>query len=144
MKLFGGGRVLPVLLLSNLGSSLVEFGESTRDCSPGHAGKEGPHLAMSGESRFSGAAVPVWGFSQGTTGSSGSLSCGVREVKSPYECRGGANKIICVHGITHSEPGKGWFLGKHVPQGLGGHVRVGDSPLFFLGFLKEPGHCQEV
>ena len=35
--------------------SLVEFGESTRDCSPGHAGKEGPHLAMSGESRgFSG------------------------------------------------------------------------------------------
>ena len=46
---------------------------------------------MSGESRgFSGAAVPVWGFSQGTTGSSGSLSCGVREVKSPYQCRGGA------------------------------------------------------
>ena len=43
MKLFGGERVLPVLLLSNLGSSLVEFGESTRDCSPGHAGKEGPH-----------------------------------------------------------------------------------------------------
>ena len=38
---FGGERVLPVLLLSNLGSSLVEFGESTRDCSPGHAGKEG-------------------------------------------------------------------------------------------------------
>ena len=58
MKLFGGERVLPVLLLSNLGSSLVEFGESTRDCSPGDAGKEGPHLAMSGESRgFSGAAV---------------------------------------------------------------------------------------
>ena len=28
--------------------------------------------------------------SQGTTGSSGSLSCGVREVKSPYEWRGGA------------------------------------------------------
>ena len=64
MKLFGGERVHPVLLLSNLGSSLVEFGESTRDCSPGHAGKEGPHLAMLGESRgFSGAAVPVRGFS---------------------------------------------------------------------------------
>ena len=48
---------------------------------------------MSGESRgFSGAAVPVWGFSQGTTGSSGSLSCGVREVKSPYEWRGGARQ----------------------------------------------------
>ena len=51
----------------------------------------GLHLAMSGESRgFSAAVVPVWGFSQGTTGSSGSLSCGVREVKSPYEWRGGA------------------------------------------------------
>ena len=24
----------------------VEFGERTRDCSLGHAGKEGPHLAM--------------------------------------------------------------------------------------------------
>ena len=39
----------------------VEFGERTRDCSPGHAGKEGPHLAMKGASRvFSRAAVPVW------------------------------------------------------------------------------------
>ena len=53
----------------------LQFGERTRNCSPGQTGKEGPHLAMSGESRgFSGAAVPVWGFSQGTTGSSGSLS----------------------------------------------------------------------
>ena len=69
----------------------LQFGERTRDCSPGQAGKEGPHLAMSGESRgFSGAAVPVWGFSQGTTRSLGNLSCGVREVKSPYEWRGGA------------------------------------------------------
>ena len=34
------------VLLSNLGSSLVEFGESTRDCSPGHAGKEGPQWAL--------------------------------------------------------------------------------------------------
>ena len=29
----------------------VEFGERTRDCSPGHAGKEGHHLAMKGASR---------------------------------------------------------------------------------------------
>ena len=28
----------------------VEFGERTRDCSLGHAGKEGPHLAMTGAS----------------------------------------------------------------------------------------------
>ena len=26
----------------------MEFGERTRDCSPGHAGKEGPHIAMKG------------------------------------------------------------------------------------------------
>ena len=26
----------------------VEFGERTRDCAPGHAGKEGPHLTMTG------------------------------------------------------------------------------------------------
>ena len=29
----------------------VEFSERTRDCSLGPAGKEGPHLAMTGESR---------------------------------------------------------------------------------------------
>ena len=36
----------------------VEFGERTRDCSPGHAGKEGHHLVMKGASRgFSRAAA---------------------------------------------------------------------------------------
>ena len=29
----------------------VEFGERTRDCSPGHAGKEGPQLARTGASQ---------------------------------------------------------------------------------------------
>ena len=29
----------------------AKFGERTRDCSPGHAGKEGPHLEMMGSSR---------------------------------------------------------------------------------------------
>ena len=39
----------------------MEFREETRDCSPGHAGKEGPHFAMTGASRgFSRAAAPVW------------------------------------------------------------------------------------
>ena len=57
----------------------VEFGKRTRDCTPGHEGKEGPHFAMAGASRgFSRAAAPVWGFSRGTTGISGSLSCGAR------------------------------------------------------------------
>ena len=42
----------------------VEFGERIRDCSPGHAGKEGPHLEMTVASRgFSRAAAPVWGVS---------------------------------------------------------------------------------
>ena len=60
-----------------------------RDCSPGHAGKEGPHLEMTGVSRgFSRAAAPVWGFTRGTTGSSGSLSCGAREVRSPCAWQG--------------------------------------------------------
>ena len=26
----------------------MEFGERTRDCTPGHAGKEGPHLTVTG------------------------------------------------------------------------------------------------
>ena len=67
----------------------VKFRERTRDCSPGHEGKEGPHLAIMGASRvFSRAGVPVWDFSRGMTGSSGNLSCGAREVKSPCAWRG--------------------------------------------------------
>ena len=69
----------------------VEFGEWTRDCSLGHVGKEGPHIVMTGAScAFSRGAVPGWGFSQDTMGSSGSLSCGDRKVRSPCTCGGGA------------------------------------------------------
>ena len=68
----------------------VAFGERTRDCSLGHAGNEGPHLAITGASRgFSRQAAPVWSFSRGTTASSRSLSWGAREVGSPCEGRGG-------------------------------------------------------
>ena len=43
----------------------VEFSERTRDCSLGPAGKEGPHLAMTVESRgFFRAAAGVWCFSR--------------------------------------------------------------------------------
>ena len=60
------------------------FGEKFRDCSLGHAVKDGPHLEMTGASLgFSRAAAPVCVFLRGTTGSSGSLSCGAKEVKSP-------------------------------------------------------------
>ena len=69
----------------------VKFGERTRNCSPGQAGKEVPNLAMTVASRgFSRAAAPVWGFSRGMMGSSGSLSCGAREVRCPCAWRGGA------------------------------------------------------
>ena len=69
--------------------------EQTRDCSPGHAGKEDPHLAMTGASCwFSRAAAPVWGFSRGMTGSSGSLSCGASEVRCPCAWRGG--HVFCI------------------------------------------------
>lgn len=46
------------------------LGERSRDWSLGHAGDEGPHLAMTGESRgCSPAAAPVCAFSRGTTAS---------------------------------------------------------------------------
>ena len=42
----------------------VEFEKRIRYSSPGHAGKEGPHLAMTGAyGEFSQAAASVWGFS---------------------------------------------------------------------------------
>ena len=82
------------------GASCVASGKSsipfelrvrTGDCSPGQAGKEVPNLAMTVASRgFSRAAAPVWGFSRGMTGSSGSLSCGASEVRCPCAWRGGA------------------------------------------------------
>ena len=52
----------------------LPFGERTRDCSAGHAGKEGPQLARTGASQgFPRAAAPVRVFSRGTTKISGSL-----------------------------------------------------------------------
>ena len=82
---------LPSLSSACLWNS-VKFGERTWDCSPGHAGNDGPHLAMTeGSCGFSRAAAPVWGFTRGTTGSSGSLSCGAREVRSPCGWRGGVH-----------------------------------------------------
>ena len=107
----------------------LQFGERTRDCSPGHAGKEGPHLEMTGASRvFSRAAAPVWGFSRGTTGSSGSLSCGNREVRSPWAGQGGGASLLssqgrgigphdglkkdsrCLSRVAAGNPGYGWDI----------------------------------
>ena len=50
-------------------------------------------LTMTEASRgFSGAGEPVWDFSRGMSGSSGSLSCGAREVRCPCAWRGGARR----------------------------------------------------
>ena len=77
----------------------VEFSEKTRDGSSGHAGKESPHLAITGSSRgFSRAAAPVWGFSRGTTASSGSLSCGAREVMFPMRGARRSGSLLSSHG----------------------------------------------
>ena len=52
----------------------VKFGERTRNCSPGQAGKEGPHLSLTGAScGFSRTVAPVWVFPEvrwGTQGAS--------------------------------------------------------------------------
>ena len=71
----------------------MEFGERTRDCSLSAAGKERLHLGMTSRRHlgvFPQAAAPVWVFSRSTTGNSGSLSGGAREVRFPFELRGEA------------------------------------------------------
>ena len=83
----------------------VKFGERTRNCSPGQAGKEGPHLSLTGAScGFSRTAAPVWVFSRGTMGYSGSLLCGTREVSFPA-CGEGSASLLWSHGrgIGHQE-----------------------------------------
>ena len=69
----------------------LEFGEKTRDGSPGLAGNEGPHLPKTGLSRgTSPAAALVWGFSRGMAGYSGSLLFGAGKSGLPCSWRGGA------------------------------------------------------
>ena len=83
----------------------VKFGERTRDCSPGQAGKEGPHLSLTGAScGFSRTAAPLCVFSRGTMGYSGSLLCGTREVSFPA-CGEGSASLLWSHGrgIGHQE-----------------------------------------
>ena len=73
----------------------VKFGERTWDCSPGHAGKDGPHLAMTeGSCGFSRVAAPVWGFTRGTTGSQGASR--VAPGKSGLHVRGEGERIIAL------------------------------------------------
>ena len=69
----------------------LKFGEGTRDCSPGGAGTKG--LISQGLGNllvFLKLRREAWDSSAATLGNSGSLSCCLREVKSPFELRGGA------------------------------------------------------
>ena len=67
----------------------VEFGERTQDCSLGPAGKEGPHLVMTGESRgFIPAAVQRLEFFWSYDGELREPFMRPREVQSPFKLCG--------------------------------------------------------
>ena len=68
----------------------VEFGERTRDCSLGHAGKEGPHLAMTGRLVGFLKVQCLVGVSHEIGQGAEGVSCGATEVRSPCAWRGGA------------------------------------------------------
>ena len=72
-----------------------KFGERTRTCSPGQAGKEGPQLSRTGASQgFPRAATPMGVFSRGTTRISGSLSCGAR---ASGPCSSAVGTLLVLH-----------------------------------------------
>ena len=96
----------------------VEFGEKIQYGSPGHAGHEGPHLVMTGRRGFPPSVAPVWVFPRGTRGSSGSLSCGVREVRSPI-------RVARKSASLHSSHGRGIGLQDALKKDFPGLSRVG-------------------
>ena len=95
---------LLVIFLSSRNTDLLEPNEWTQGCRASSSvwredsgllsrtgRKRRPHLAMTGASHgFPQAVAPVGVFSRGTTRTSGSLSCGARELMSPCAWRGGA------------------------------------------------------
>ena len=89
----------------------LPFGERTRDCSPGHAGKEGPQLARTGASQgFPRAAAPVGVFSRGTTRISGTSR--TAPGKSCLHARGEKERVIVL------ESWEGTRASRHVEEGL--------------------------
>ena len=73
----------------------VEYGERTHDCSLGHAGNEGPHIVITGESRsFSRAEEPVWVSHEVRQGAQGA-SC-VAPGKSVLHERGDGERVIAL------------------------------------------------
>ena len=125
----------------------LQFGERTRDCAPGQAGKEGTHIARTGASQgFPRTAAPMGVFSRGTTRSSGSLSCGAREVRSPFHARGEGERVMAL------ESWEGTRASRRIEEGLSRSFSGGGKPSFpstSAGDLRElprvplrgKGHC---
>ena len=89
----------------------LQFGERTRHCSPGQAGKEGPHLARTGASQvFPRGAAPVGVFSRGRPGSQGASRAAPG--KSVLHVRGEGEHVIAL------ESWEGTRASRRVEEGL--------------------------
>ena len=101
---------------------------------------------MTGASRgFSRAAAPVWGFSRGTMGSSGSLSCGAGEVRSSCAWRGGARHFSPVmvgeSGLKTREEGLARFFSGYGRKPWVPSTYARDLRELFRVSLRSQGYC---
>ena len=101
---------------------------------------------MTGASRgFSRAAAPVWGFSRGTMGSSGSLSCGAGEVRSSCAWRGGARHFSPVmvgeSGLKTREEGLARFFSGYGRKPWVPSTCASDFRKLLSVPLRRQGHC---
>ena len=101
---------------------------------------------MTGASRgFSRAAAPVWGFSRGTMGSSGSLSCGAGEVRSSCAWRGGARHFSPVmvgeSGLKTREEGLSRFFSGYGRKPWVPSTYARDLRELFRVPLRSQGYC---
>ena len=89
----------------------LPFGERTRDCSPGHAGKEGPQLARTGESQGFLELRRPWGFSpEARRGSQGASRAAPG--KSGLHARGKGKRVLAL------ESREGTRASRRVEEGL--------------------------
>ena len=102
---------------------LFTFGERTRDCSPGHAGKEGPQLARTGASQgFPRDAAPVGVSRRGTAtpvhrpqrpaGSTHSSTTRAAPGKSGLHARGEGERVLAL------ESREGTRASRRVEEGI--------------------------
>ena len=112
----------------------LQFGERTRDCYPGQAGKEGPHLERTGASQgFPRAAAPVGVFSQGTTRISGASRAALG--KPGLHGGGEGERVFAFYSR------EGTRASRHVEEGLSRSFSGGDGkpsfPSTSAGDLRE-------